>query len=123
MKDQKFKEIVNLESIIALKEKSPGSILINDPMVKAQWLLDKLICQTLAINELEQLTDNYYKDRKKWIEEGLDCELLNLGDSQWKKGKVRVKMSVEFIPDEPESSDYQSPLDEIRQEMQQNIES
>lgn len=87
-------------------------------MVKTQWLLDKLVCKTLEIEELEQLANNRYQDRKKWIEEGLDCELLNLGDSQWQKGKIRVEVSVEFVPDEPESTDYQSPLDEIRQEMQ-----
>ena len=67
---------------------------------------------------MEQLIDKSYQNRKKWIEDGVDCELLKLGDSQWQKGKIRVKVSVEFLADEPESTDYQSPLDEIRQEMQ-----
>ncbi len=31
-----------------------------------------------------------------------------------------TRPSVEFIPDEPEIPEYQSPLDEIRREMQQN---
>ena len=60
----------------------------------------------------------YLENRKKWIEEGLDCEILKLGESSWKKGKVRVKMTIEFCPDEPELPVYQSPLDEIYREIQ-----
>ena len=52
---------------------------------------------------------------KKWFIENVDCEILSPGKN-WRKGKIKV--SLEFIPDEIES-----PLDEIRREMQQNGES
>jgi KGK domain len=30
---------------------------------------------------------------------GVDCKILRLGDRQWKEGRVRIRMEVEFIPD------------------------
>ena len=116
MEEQNFVEISNMETIIVLKEKSPYSLLISDPMVKAQWVRNTMICQVLQMSNIKQLEE--YIDKKKWIEEGLDCEILKLGESSWKKGKVRVKMTIEFCPDEPETPVYQSPLDEIYREIQ-----
>ena len=49
-----------------------------------------------------------------WIEEGVDCIILKAGSDGWKKGKLKINVTVEFIPDEPEIPEYQSPLDEIR---------
>ena len=37
-----------------------------------------------------------------WVLGGIDCEVLHLGSPDWKKGKVKIKVSVEFIPDEDE---------------------
>ncbi|BFM38493.1 KGK domain-containing protein [Synechocystis sp. LKSZ1] len=47
---------------------------------------------------------------KKWCFDGVDCELLAPGQP-WRKGKIKI--TLEFIPEEPES-----PLDEIRREIQ-----
>ena len=119
MEEQNFVEISNMETIIVLKEKSPYSLLISDPMVKAQWVRNRMICDVLNVSNIQQLEDDVnLGKRKKWIEEGLDCEILKLGESSWKKGKVRVKMTIEFCPDEPELPVYQSPLDEIYREIQ-----
>jgi hypothetical protein len=51
---------------------------------------------------------------KVWFEEGVDCKILKAGDSGWRQGKLKINVTVEFIPDEPEIPEYQSPLDEIR---------
>lgn len=62
----------------------------------------------------------------RWFENGIDCEILNLGSKQWKKGKVRVKFTVEFYVEleetekvsNNENSEYiepESPLDDLRQ--------
>ncbi len=45
--------------------------------------------------------------------EGVPCEILCPGKSDWQKGKVRVAVYLEFCPDEPEVSD--DSLDGIRQ--------
>ncbi|WP_107669195.1 KGK domain-containing protein [Cyanothece sp. BG0011] len=48
---------------------------------------------------------------------GQNCEILQVGSNGWKKGKIRLKVSLEFIPDEPEIKEIESPLDDIRQSM------
>lgn len=118
MSDPKFKEITELETILNFTENLPNRVVTSNPTTKVQAIINNLICRILDVSRLTELDNRHYKTRKKWIEQGINCERLNPGDPQWKKGKVRIKVTVEFVPDEPESSDYQSPLDEIRQEMQ-----
>lgn len=55
-----------------------------------------------------------------WFENGVECKILQAGSNGWKSGRIKVNVTVEFIPDEPVKVD--SPLDEIRREMQQDIE-
>ena len=45
---------------------------------------------------------------------GANSETLKIASDGWKKGKLKINITVEFIPDEPELPEYQSPLDEIR---------
>lgn len=56
-------------------------------------------------------------DYSRWFDEGIDCEILKVGAKDWQKGKVRLKVTFEFIPDEPEETNNisESPLDGIRQ--------
>ncbi|NEP40964.1 MAG: KGK family protein [Okeania sp. SIO2H7] len=67
-------------------------------------------------------------NEQEWFDEGIDCEVLNLGSTEWKKGKAKVKFSVEFyveteedeeILDEPEINEPESPLDDLRKEFNQ----
>ncbi|MFQ3635025.1 MAG: KGK domain-containing protein [Cyanobacteriota bacterium] len=58
-----------------------------------------------------------------WFDEGVNCEILKLGSNTWQRGKLKVLVSIEFYPDEPEESHDLSekdnlsfPLDEIRRE-------
>ncbi|BFM38492.1 KGK domain-containing protein [Synechocystis sp. LKSZ1] len=53
------------------------------------------------------------------FEEGIDCKILRVGSPGWQSGKFKVHISVEFIPDEPEITEPESPLDEIRREISQ----
>jgi len=49
------------------------------------------------------------KEKKEnFVGEGTDCHVLQPGQN-WKKGKIRI--AIEFIPDESES-----PLDDVRQD-------
>ena len=50
-----------------------------------------------------------------WFEEGVDFEILKAGSSGWQKGKMKVNVTLEFIPGEPEEN--KSPLDDVRQEI------
>ncbi|MBW4489117.1 MAG: hypothetical protein KME12_15115 [Trichocoleus desertorum ATA4-8-CV12] len=51
-------------------------------------------------------------ERNQLFGKGIECNFLQPG-ADWKKG--RIKMSIEFIPDETES-----PLDDIRQHIDSN---
>jgi hypothetical protein len=44
----------------------------------------------------------------KWLSEGVDCEVLRLGEKQWVKGRIRVRVIVEF-----ESDEEVKPLSEL----------
>ena len=66
--------------------------------------------------KVEQLKEHFrgYKNNihpaiEEWVGEGINCEILRPGEG-WQKGKVRLQ--VEFIPDEPEepSNPNQSDL-------------
>lgn len=61
---------------------------------------------------------------EEWFNTGKDCEILNLGSQKWKKGKVKIKVSLEFYVEEEESKETEndetipnqpeSPLDDLR---------
>jgi hypothetical protein len=66
----------------------------------------------------------------RWFGDGIDCEILKLGAKGWKKGKVRINVSVEFYVEEQEDSQTlgsdaleisppESPLDDLRQMINQ----
>lgn len=66
-----------------------------------------------------------YSPYQKWFNEGIDCEMLNLGSKKWKKGKVKIKLSIEFyVEDETVEKGStkqleipESPLDDLRRMM------
>lgn len=57
---------------------------------------------------------------QKMLGDGLDAEVLKIGAKGWQKGKIRVKISVEFEPEEPETNEPESPLDDLRRMMNEN---
>ena len=69
-----------------------------------------IINQQLEKNEL-RIPSNIFSD-------GSPCEILDPQSQGWKKGKLKAKLVLEFIPDEPEVKQYESPLDEIRREIE-----
>lgn len=59
-----------------------------------------------------------------WFNQGIDCEILKPDARGWRKGKIRIKVTVEFCPEQPEELDENpdsadgksdSSLDDIRQ--------
>jgi len=65
---------------------------------------------------------------QQWGSEGVESEILSPGKG-WRRGKVRV--TLEFLPDEPEVEETsasntipqsESPLDDLRQKMNQETQ-
>jgi hypothetical protein len=62
------------------------------------------------------------KNLNNWIYTGVDCEILKPGKN-WQKGKCRIKVNIEFCPNETEVEETQetkeseSPLDDLRRQI------
>lgn len=108
---QEFKPLTNENHAIELNNRE-DNVFINSPMFKLKDLISAIQRKFLEINhkDWEEEKQDRVKHRKKWLSEGMDCEILQLGSYQWKKGKLRINVTLEFAPDEPES-----PLDNVRQ--------
>jgi hypothetical protein len=73
-----------------------------------------------------------YRHRsEKILNDGLEGKALRFGAKGWQKGKVRVRLVIEFCPDEPETKEItkdeyssskpsESPLDDLRQMVNEN---
>ncbi|MGI8505169.1 MAG: KGK domain-containing protein [Hassallia sp.] len=74
-----------------------------------------------ALNDvLKSAVLEFYTHTKDWLGDGIDCEILKIGAKGWQKGKIKIRVNVEFCPDEPEIEEAleitepESPLDDIR---------
>jgi hypothetical protein len=81
-----------------------------------------------AFNDPNQISDKIFEllrgngvyiNPKDAFGNGLNGEVLKIGAKGWQKGKLRIKVSLEFYPDEPEISQPESPLDDLRQMINQ----
>ncbi len=80
--------------------------------------IERSISDTLT-KFMRECNDSVNVGSNSW-KDGIPCELLQ--DGIEKKGKIRLKVIIEFIPDEVEViqgvegiTDKRSPLDDIRQ--------
>ena len=64
-----------------------------DPEQSQYYLSSSLNQKGIEINNF---------DIKRILEQGIDSELLRLEANVWQKGKVKIKVTLEFRPDEPE---------------------
>ncbi|MBE9145550.1 KGK domain-containing protein [Planktothrix mougeotii] len=76
------------------------------------------------------IIDRFNHD-KQWFEEGKECQLLKLGAKEWQPGRLKMKVTLEFCPEEPEEEEddeeeeidernkVAKSLDEIRQKLNQ----
>lgn len=82
-----------------------------------------------ALKELVRRHDGLTDYKAQWFLDGIECQVLTYGAKDWKKGKVRL--TIEFCPDEPEIeetppneqpeiTEIESPLDDLRQLINQN---
>ena len=49
---------------------------------------------------------------------GIEYEMISAQKKGWTKGKLRLKVTLEFCPDEPEFNEPPSPLDELRKSLE-----
>ncbi|WP_103666426.1 KGK domain-containing protein [Pseudanabaena sp. BC1403] len=81
----------------------PDSVIARDPLMpltygslyKVKDYIDLAYQQLMLSEEITKQT---------WVIDGADCEVLMVG-STWKKGKVRIKIAVEFCEDVDPATD------------------
>ena len=92
-----------------------------------QQLYHQLQSLTVKFDDTIFLNGNV-RAYEKFFDPGIDCEIFKLGAKEWKKGKVKIKMSFEFYLEEDESEDNstmseseinqsKSPLDDLREQL------
>ena len=96
-------------------------IHLASPLFRMDEFEQRIKAEILGLS-VSNLTDPsvYAKPKLQWLEDGVSCETLVARQGKWQTGKIKIKLSVEFIPDaitEParaESASSESPLDDIR---------
>lgn len=60
------------------------------------------------------MIDNCRYD-KQWFEEGKECKLLKFGTKEWQPGTLKMKVTLEFCPEEPEEDqvDEEEEIDDL----------
>ncbi|MDJ0690974.1 MAG: KGK domain-containing protein [Xenococcaceae cyanobacterium MO_188.B32] len=89
-----------------------------------QKLKEELERQKLHIRPRRKINDgrkipSYTEYNPAWFEEGVDFQILRAGSQGWEKGKMKIKVTLEFCLDEPEKVESESPLDDIRKTLNQ----
>ncbi|MCT7963452.1 hypothetical protein NG791_22505 [Laspinema sp. D1] len=110
-----------LESDEVVSVDEPWKIVINNSTFKPRELIEALL--TLLKNSDEVFKRGNGEGKMQWGREGIPVQVLRYGANGWQRGKIRI--SLEFCPDvpkvqktstpnQPETSEPESPLDEIR---------
>ena len=81
---EKFEQLKD-DDVISTESSMP---VMSHPVFKVETYLKDALKRSIGGQEEQQ---------QQWLE-GVECEMLSLG-SQWQKGKVRVKLSLEFCPE------------------------
>jgi hypothetical protein len=83
----------------------------------------KLILDNGGLHQLNSRLDSIKSRRlpsiensDNWMNEGVECQILKPGKN-WQSGKFRMKVTLEFCSDEPEVKEPESPLDDLRRQI------
>ena len=122
-----------MEDKFEILDSDEGDVVIDFDgyILKASQLdiaLSKVILDNGNLNhlnhELKTINSRVLPSVKKpenWVSNGVDCQILKPGKN-WQEGKLRMKVYLEFCPDEPEIEETEikepeSPLDDLREKM------
>lgn len=108
---KEYQPLTNENDAIELKNEWE-KFFLDSSMFKLKDFIYAIKCKFLHLqpHQWEEEKHDWAKHRKKWLSEGMDCEILQLGSYQWKKGRLRINITVEFAPDD----EADSPLDDVR---------
>jgi hypothetical protein len=112
------------EEVVVLKN-DYCKILIGQPTFRIRELTERAIFMLKRTDSILS-KDGWNRNQEPWVTEGVQAKTLRYGAENWQEGKVRMRIIVEFCPNDPGAeeiagpqelesvSEPESPLDEIR---------
>ncbi len=90
--------------------------LDRDDVVNIQKNLSFVGASTFTVEEAVDALANFVLAKANiatsvWTGDGVQCRVLQVGNGRWKEGRVRI--SLEFIPDEEEIEEQAQLIEEI----------
>lgn len=97
----RFETIASDQTVLQLGYVKPNRLTPMISNVNARQLLD----------DVERRVTQPYDDRQKgdWLVDGIDCEILEPGATEWQRGKVRLRVSLEFCPSHAVHAEVSKP--------------
>ncbi|BAZ06826.1 KGK domain-containing protein [Calothrix sp. NIES-3974] len=101
-------------------------ISVKDKIYKTGKVIDNIIQSfknKLYSNLNEYLVNQFdmknIANLPELFDSGIECELLQTDGGGWQKGKIKINITLEFIPDQPDvtetaANSHLSPLDDLR---------
>lgn len=66
------------------------------------WAIDQKLRQNGLEIPIRMVGTRLANEHCQWFDEGINCEILDLSTRRWCQGKVKVKVSVEFMIEDTE---------------------
>lgn len=107
-------EVLNLDDVICLTDED-----LNSPTDQIKYRIKppKFFSSDEFINGLLKLM-SFSTEVIESFGEGIPCRVMTTRQTGWRFGKIRLKIELQFIPDESSTEEtvenFDSPLDEIR---------
>lgn len=105
-----YKPLENEAHAINIIDQDLHRFYVDQSMFKLGHLIEGIKCKLIDLSRGDLKAENKNLNWKKWLNDGLEVEVLKVGALAWQKGKLKLKVTVEFCPDEPELN-----LDEFRE--------
>ena len=109
-------EILNSDDVVSFTEEDDGyNSRVYD--IQQRFKISRLFEFGEFIDGISKLI-SLSTEAMELLTEGIQCRVMTTRQQGWRIGKIRLKIELQFIPDEPlteqNTNNFDSPLDEIR---------
>jgi hypothetical protein len=106
MTENQFQTIENKSHAIKINDPHANRFFVSESMFKLEELIEGIQCKliNMSLNDFK----NQENINKRWLEDGVDVEILKIGALGWQTGKLKIKVSLEFCPEEEINSDSEN---------------
>lgn len=97
-----YKPLENEGHVVNITDNDYQRFYVDHSMFKFGHLIEGIKCKLIDTSRSDLKAENKNLKHKKWLNDGVEVEVLKVGALSWQKGKLKLKVTVEFCPDEPE---------------------